>query len=991
MKLDDFLDDVGEFVNIEGEDINIGGDNVNTINPQNIIKKITTVEYSGGGVHTVPTAPVNTTSPTSKYNYGNSMPEFSSVGSASTYGEIFGTNTNFDANGKAIGPMAKAAEIAGIKNLNAETPIIGNEKIMAAMNTEAYKKSIGADELSPMLSRTNEIIGHSNFPENSLKSYNTGIKSFAPKEKKDLTTKIGEILDVGHTVDQAKELAEAMGVNLEGVDDADISGIGISIGPGKDYAANNKKLAKYMHDKGMNPGQVFDGIVRRDGERGYDTQQLVSQLQTEMYNIAKAPDKATIDALKSNFNEGYRDLKGANESMKKLGEKMQNQGVLTGDEIESFNKAKDVLTGYKEKIETAKEAGIDIGKEMKGIDAYSQYTGAAGTGYENYEISGAEGKQFFKKIENENKLSVADNLKKIDDVGPVANADLGGGYAEYLQKNDVKFGVEKLDNLVELSKKGVDLDDEAKSIVEAAAKVNASGMGANSSANSSLYAAADSYSGDYAKVTKDQLSLFGDGADGSMTGTMAGGKITVGQDHRDTLKSLLSENELKDKNISKFMETGEVTSDLDLKGLNSKLIDNKKAIDETNAFNKSVDDVFNNIKDDQLDNILKNNGVDIGTKAVEDVVPQSHKANSPLKKMNEGYIEAAKKDKRTIDYLEESLKELDGKIEKDPENVNLQSFKKNAEDQLAKTKEALGQKSDTINTHNQLVSPDPELRSDIRKTLSSEGAEKVIEKATGSTAGMTRDEKIAAAKKIVGMGSDTDTGYNYGKGFTAKVLNDEKAMNAAVDAFNDGSDTSIINAMFNVGDDKGAFRNAEQFAKKYKADPKAAMKELNERIGFAAEGNLNEKLTSKNLKEALKDVNINNHVGDGGKAILDAAEDKGGKFLNQGAKKLKNLAGKAEGDIDVKGFAEAGKEAVEAASETIKKFGGEGKEAKGVLAKAGKAISGHAGKTALMIGAGLAIGGISSAVSSAQEERQRKERELSQLMMAQSSNARGLY
>lgn len=987
--LNDYLNS-GAFTekeNIEVNESDLKNANIDVSSPiQKPIKETIIKEYSGNNI---PVVPANPTPATPSYNFGSSMPEFSSVGSASTYGEIFGTNTNFDANGKAIGPMAKAAEIAGVKNLNANTPITGNENIMAAIKTPEFRRNVGKDEFKPMLFRVEEVVGHRNFAEASLENYEAARESFVPKPKETKTTPISDILGPKYKKADALELANAMGAETTSKMTKDeLGAIGIAIGPGDKYSNNNKKLAQYFHDKGIDPNNVIPNLP----DKGWDRGKLTSQIQTHMEAIGKAPDRADIDALQGAFNKGHAEIKSANETMAGLGAKMQNQGVLTGDEMTKYKEAKETLGVYKELVDSAKAEGIDVGKQLNGIEGYSQYSSAIGTGYDNYEISGGAGKEFFKKVDKGTaKIPVADSLAKLNELGPVANADLGGGYAEYLQKNDVKFGVEKLDNLVELAKKGVDLDDEAKSIVEAAAKVNASGMGSDSSANSSLYAAVDSYSGDYAKVTKNQLSLFGDGADGSMTGTMADGKITVGQNHRDTLKGLLNEDELKDKTISKFMETGEVTSDLDLKGLNSKLIDNKKTIDETAAFNKNIDDVFNNIKDDQLDNILKNNGVDIGTKAVEDVVPQSHKANSPLKKINEGYIEAAKKDKRTIDYLEESLKELDGKIEKDPENVNLQNFKKNAEDQLSKTKEALGQKSDTINTHNQLVSPDPELRSDIRKTLSSEGAEKVIEKATGSTAGMTRDEKIEAAKKIVGMGGETDSGYSYGKGFTAKILNDEDAMNAAVDAFNDGSDTSIINAMFNVGDDKGAFRNAEQFAKKYKADPKAAMKELNERIGFAAEGNLNEKLTSKNLKEALKDVNINNHVGDGGKAILDAAEDKGGKFLNQGAKKLKNLAGKAEGDIDVKGFAEAGKEAVEAASETIKKFGGEGKEAKGVLAKAGKAISGHAGKTALMIGAGLAIGGISSAVSSAQEERQRKERELSQLMMAQSSNARGLY
>ena len=54
-------------------------------------------------------------------------------------------------------------------------------------------------------------------------------------------------------------------------------------------------------------------------------------------------------------------------------------------------------------------------------------------------------------------------------------------------------------------------------------------------------------------------------------------------------------------------------------------------------------------------------------------------------------------------------------------------------------------------------------------------------------------------------------------------------------------------------------------------------------------------------------------------------------------------------------------------------------------------MKGNGGKLITVAAAGVAISGVSNMVSSAQEERERKEQQLAQLMIAQSSNSRGIY
>ncbi|MGL5754547.1 MULTISPECIES: hypothetical protein [Bacteria] len=913
------------------------------------IKKTTTVEEYVNPIqaqHSVPTAPINS----SKYNLKDSLPEYSGINSSTTYGQIFGSENYFDSDGNAKGALKKAASISG-NAIHYDTPILDKEYTLSAINSDKFSTEVGKSELEELRGRANLVIGDENLPSKALERYNTGINKFTPNISDPKTTSINDFFGGNYTKSQAIDLANTMGIETKSkMSKADLGELGMAIGPGEGFASNNSKLAKYMIDNNMNPNDIIPNLP----DKGWDKNQLTSQLLNEMDSIRNAPNKELEGVLAGTFNKEYDSIKKAKDTMVELSPKMESQKILTGDEIQRFNQAKSTLNAYDNLINDAKENGIDVNKSLKGINGFDDFNQAMSTGFNKYEVSGSStrGVQYLSKIDEVvDKPTVNSFIDNINNIGPVANARLGAnGYSGYLKENEVKFGVDSIDNLIELKNKGVDLDSDAKSIIGAAAKVKASGVGADSDAYSNLYNAASAYDGTFSNITKDQLSLFDKNTNGSMNANIVDGKIIVNEGDRNSLKGLLSEDELKDKSVKNFLETGEVSKDVDISGYNKRLINHS----ETQSM---------------LSNYNLANGTEY--EKLSDISDDFKKGIDSLNNLVDG-------GKRGSTIEEQMASKFSGVLnEKEVSNINNKIASGAKIDDF--TSKEIGAISELSRVKTDSVA------SEFLEGVSNNDLDKIISnnyKGELKDIGSKRVDKVKHVADILGIGDESTGTYSFGKDIKTKTINDKDGINNLVDKVNSSNDMDIMNDILEVKESRSPWKNGAEARKYAKENPEISKAIIDKRIDLALKGNLDDELTKVNIShaldngvkfsktaEALLEKDTQNSNG----AIKDAVNDK--------LKKIKgNLSNE---DIDISKL----KGVAEETTDNLKHISGHTEIFKG----AKNFMKGNGGKLIALAAGGMAISGAANLVSSAQEERERKEQQLAQLMIAQSNSSRGMY
>lgn len=949
--LGDFLNS-GRFENAEEVEINdsiLKGDAEVDVPATLPFKKTTTVEEFVSP--TVPQQPIQTAPITTpKYNLSDSLPNYGGINSSTTYGEVFGSGNYFDSDGNAKGALKKAASISG-NTINYDTPILDKEYTLSAINSDRFSTEVAKSELDELRSRANLIIKDDNLPSKALERYNNGINKFNPNVADPKTTTINDFFGGNYTKAQAIDLANTMGIETKSkMSKSDLGNLEMAIGPGEGFASNNSKLAKYMNDNDMNPNDFIPNLP----DKGWDKNKLTSQLLNEIDNIKNAPSKELESVLAGTFNKEYDTIKKAKDTMFELSPKMENQTVLTGDEIQRFNQAKSTLNAYDNLISDAKENGIDVNKSLKGIGGFDDFNQAMSTGFNKYEVSGSStrGVQYLSKIDEiVEKPTVGSFIDNINDIGPVANARLGvNGYSGYLKENEVKFGVESIDNLIELKNKGVDLDSDAKSIIGAAAKVKASGIGADSDAYSNLYNAASAYDGAFSNLTKDQLSLFDKNTNGSMNANVIDGKVIVNEGDRNSLKGLLSEDELKDKSVKSFLETGEVTKDLDIGGYNKRLVNHSSVQTMLSEYNLSNGTEYEKLSDISED--FKK-----GMDSLNNLVDGGKRGST---------IEEQMASKFTGVLNENEVEKMNGKI---ASGAKMEDF----------TAKEIGAISDLGRVKTDSIA------GEFLDRVTNDDLDKIISnnyKGELKDIGPKRADKVKHVADILGIGDESTGTYSFGKDVKTRTINDRNGINNLVDKINSSDDMDIMNDILEVKESKSPWKNGADARKYAKENPELSKGIIDKRIDLALKGNLDNELTKVNISSAL-DNGVK--FGKTAEALLEKdTQNTSGAIKDAVNDKLKKIKGNlSTEDIDISKL----KGVAEETTDNLKHISGHTEIFKG----AKNFMKGNGGKLIAVAAAGVAISGVSNMVSSAQEERERKEQQLAQLMIAQSSNSRGIY
>ena len=147
-------------------------------------------------------------------------------------------------------------------------------------------------------------------------------------------------------------------------------------------------------------------------------------------------------------------------------------------------------------------------------------------------------------------------------------------------------------------------------------------------------------------------------------------------------------------------------------------------------------------------------------------------------------------------------------------------------------------------------------------------------------------------------------------------------------------------------------------------------------------GNLDDELTKVNISHALDNgVKFSKTA----EALLEKdTQNSNGTIKDAVNDKLKKIKGNLSNeDIDISKL----KGVAEETTDNLKHISGHTEIFKG----AKNFMKGNGGKLIALAAGGMAISGAANLVSSAQEERERKEQQLAQLMIAQSNSSRGMY
>ena len=202
------------------------------------------------------------------------------------------------------------------------------------------------------------------------------------------------------------------------------------------------------------------------------------------------------------------------------------------------------------------------------------------------------------------------------------------------------------------------------------------------------------------------------------------------------------------------------------------------------------------------------------------------------------------------------------------------------------------------------------------------------------------------------------------------------------DKINSSDDMDIMNDILEVKESKSPWKNGADARKYAKENPELSKGIIDKRIDLALKGNLDDELTKVNISSAL-DNGVK--FGKTAEALLEKdTQNTSGAIKDAVNDKLKKIKGNlSTEDIDISKL----KGVAEETTDNLKHISGHTEIFKG----AKNFMKGNGGKLIAVAAAGVAISGVSNMVSSAQEERERKEQQLAQLMIAQSSNSRGIY
>lgn len=244
-----------------------------------------------------------------------------------------------------------------------------------------------------------------------------------------------------------------------------------------------------------------------------------------------------------------------------------------------------------------------------------------------------------------------------------------------------------------------------------------------------------------------------------------------------------------------------------------------------------------------------------------------------------------------------------------------------------------------------------------------------------------RENKMRdVASDILGVGENKSGAYSHGYDVKAKSINSADDLENIV-KLHQGTgtkDAELISEMFDIEKSSSPFSSVGEARKMHKENPEEFKKILDERIAGATKGNLSKDSLIKGLDEASSgsmsvssDVmdKVNNNVNSKSyKAVIDrkAARAKElSKNIQSGKVDLDEISKATEKiahlEKDVSPLSKN-----KQISKSIKKF-----------------AKGKWGATAAVVGAGVGIGVIANTVSSAQDERRRKDAELSRLAMNQ--------
>ena len=244
-----------------------------------------------------------------------------------------------------------------------------------------------------------------------------------------------------------------------------------------------------------------------------------------------------------------------------------------------------------------------------------------------------------------------------------------------------------------------------------------------------------------------------------------------------------------------------------------------------------------------------------------------------------------------------------------------------------------------------------------------------------------RENKMRdVASDILGVGENKSGAYSHGYDVKAKSINSADDLENIVKLHQGtgAKDAELISEMFDIEKSSSPFSSVGEARKMHKENPEEFKKILDERIAGATKGNLSKDSLIKGLDEASSgsmsvssDVmdKVNNNVNSKSyKAVIDrkAARAKElSKNIQSGKVDLDEISKATEKiahlEKDVSPLSKN-----KQISKSIKKF-----------------AKGKWGATAAVVGAGVGIGVIANTVSSAQDERRRKDAELSRLAMNQ--------
>lgn len=777
-----------------------------------------------------------------------------------------------------------------------------------------------------------------------------------------------------YTPEAATRMAEAFGFSGDKSKLHEIENTFINLGEG-----DSSQLGKVVDFvRGETDGNYSYKNVENLKGYGFDSVALSTDLE-DIHN-AKVKSENKFNAYKDfgdNLHKDKTEIRDSIKTMNSLKEKFGDGNILTPEEVESYKKSGEVLNQhsatYKQLVE---EHGTPAQGTFESNQIFQEMKEAGKTGYRDYEIAGEEGKQYFKKKTIEPiQETVASHLEKMNSNGEFANAkDID--ISEYLKKNTLEeFGDDTLNNLVNLRKKGVPLDDEANALIETGAKLKNSGIGADSTVHSDFNNAIANYRGEYNNVTENDVNFINNNKEFSIGIERKDGKFVPTQNTIDAVNDAYSPLEINGNKALKNLSEGRYDPAGDYSGINEHLGFYKNKVDLLEEYGDVPGSPFSNME--ELDNLI-----DKGINNVRELKDGGKYGHTPESYLKEKFIAGTDEDARgLINKIHGGSKdftnaELDVLTDVGHKGVDFAEYATgnvtdNEIDMFLKHNSDIDIETTYAKTKRQLFKDKIGLGEKTIRETASENAKKIVENMPNNEKGAYLNFKrrdIGSSKVL------TNTAEEIRKG--------------------DFSQEELVAKLYDIEQVKAPFTSREEAIERYSRNPEKVIKNIEDNIESGLKGNMFDEKT----KEALnKEIEKNNGLGIGITEKVQKSLNKDPdvssaykEYIDGSHSKLERATSKIkDGEINTARLGEYAKEAVENLSEgPLPNIGG---KATKFLEK----IKGmHKGGIATMAGiavAGATIAGVSSVVSSAQEERKNKEQQLANLMAMQSGNARGMY